>query len=398
MKVAFITSRFPYPLEKGDKLRAYHQIRHLSKQHEIILISIAEKVVAQADLDELRKFCSRVEVFEIPFWTRLLLMLRSIFYGEPMQVGYFFSPAIKAKIHDIILEEDPDHLFCQLIRAAPYVASLPVPKTLDYMDVFSEGMDQRARRANPFIRPLYQWEATKLLDFERAMYREFDFHTIISAQDRDRLPLTYKDKVLILPNGVDTEFFSPEDKKKEYDILFVGNMGYKPNVEAAEYLVREVMPSVWKQDPDCRVCIAGARPSQRVKNLACDKVIITGWMDDIREAYWKSVVFVAPIFSGIGQQNKILEAMSMGMPCITSDMVNNAIGAVHREQIILANDAIEFSKSILSLLGNKELCKTIRKQARQFILDNYSWERQNKKLENLFIEGIIDTSEMHRVK
>jgi sugar transferase (PEP-CTERM/EpsH1 system associated) len=394
LKIVFITSRFPYPLEKGDKLRAYHHIIHLSSNHEIILIALCEHPVPTEHMTHLKQFCSGVHIFVIPRIKRFFLVLKAFLRGESLQIGYFFSPRLKAKIEDLILDTDPDHIFCQLIRPAPYVALLPFPKTLDYMDVFSVGMRQRAERASPFLKPFYYYEADKLASAERSIYKYFDSHCIISAQDRERLPLTYSEAVTVLPNGVDPVYFAPAHKSPEYDIVFVGNMGYLPNIEAAEYLVKQVMPHVWEEKPESRVLIAGARPHRRVRAMESGRVNISGWVEDIRDAYAAGKVFVGAIFSGIGQQNKILEAMAMELPCVTSSIVNNAIGATHKQHLLVANDALSFAKSVISLLEDDETRMHIGGQARQFIIEHYQWEQQNKTLDKLFYHEQKDPSKM----
>lgn len=394
MKIVFITSRFPFPLEKGDKLRAYHHIVHLSKEHDIILIALSDHTVQTEYLDHLKQFCSSVHVFVIPRIKRLLLVLRAFIRGESLQIGYFFSPRLKPKIEDLILEKDPDHIFCQLIRPAPYIAFLPFSKTLDYMDVFSIGMKQRAERANLFLKPFYYLEADKLAAAERSIYKYFDSHCVISLQDRERLPLTYSEAVTVLPNGVDPMYFTPTYKFRDYDIVFVGNMGYLPNIEAAEYLVRQIMPHVWEEKSKCRVLIAGARPHRRVKALESGLVSISGWVEDIRDAYSSGKVFVGAIFSGIGQQNKILEAMAMALPCVTSSIVNNAIGGTHKKHLLVANDALSFAKSVLSLLEDDDARMQIGGKAREFIIEHYQWEQQNKTLDKLFYLEQKDPSKM----
>jgi hypothetical protein len=147
LKLLVITSRFPYPLERGDKLRAYYQIRQLSLQHEVTLVALSEGAV---DPDALQKVtadcCSNIHVISRSRLTTVWSTLRAVLRGRPLQVGYFSSAAAARKIDRIIAEEKPDHLYCQLIRTASFGRTSQVPRTLDYQDAFSASMQRRASR------------------------------------------------------------------------------------------------------------------------------------------------------------------------------------------------------------------------------------------------------------
>lgn len=385
MKIAILTSRFPYPLEKGDKLRMYYQIKELSQQHEITLLSLTEQSIETAHLQHMQQFCHQIHIFPLTKWRIAIHLIRGLFLGFPLQVAYFYSPVIKNKISNIIHQLQPDHIYCQLIRMAPYAQDLPFPKTIDYMDTFSAGMQRRAQRSHGFLKMIFHREARQIKRFEATVFEKFDHHTIISEQDRDLLNIPEKNYIHIIPNGVDTKFFSPKpEPNSSFHLAFVGNMGYHPNVTAAKYLVNKILPLVNKEHPDIKTLIAGARPTGEVQNLQSEQVEITGWVEDIRDAYGNARIFVAPIFLGSGQQNKILEAMSMGLPCITTSMVNNAIGAPVNKAILLADDPETFASQILYLLANPEEQQKIGRAARAFVEQNYSWQHSVSIFAKLF--------------
>lgn len=385
MKLVILTSRFPYPLEKGDKLRIYHQIRVLSRRYEITLISLAEQPPKDAELAHLRQFCAAIHVFRLSKLRIAFNLISGWLQGLPLQVSYFYHPGIRKKIARLIQQEKPDHLYCQLIRMAPYVSDLPLPKTLDFMDTFSIGMQRRAERSRGLWRWLFRREAKQLQAYEAQAFAAFDHCTIISEQDRDLLVFAGKAQVRIVPNGVDTDFFHPKFKSApEYHLAFVGNMGYHPNVEAAKFLVGEVLPILQQTVPDVRVLIAGARPTSEVLALQSAQVTVTGWVEDIRDAYGSARVFVAPIFLGSGQQNKILEAMSMALPCVTTGMVNNAIHAPVNSTIFVADTAANFAANILKILADENLQTTIGQAARDFVEQKYGWEHSVRIFAELF--------------
>jgi len=384
VKIVVISPRFPYPLEKGDKLRLYHQLRILSKRAEIILISLSDIDVDQKDIDHLNEFISQIHIFKLSKIGIGFRLLKGIFSDKPFQILYFYNSKIKNKIHQLIRGYKPDFIFNQLIRTTEYSKELDSFKVLDYMDSFSQGMKKRFDNSSFPYKAIYRIEHRRLKKYEKGIFNYFDKHGIISEQDRDTFEKDLQGRISVIPNGVDMEFFTPIDVEKKYQVSFVGNMGYRPNVIASEFLVKDILPLLKKKVPGIKLLLAGARPSNRVKVLESDVVKVSGWVDDIRNAYGEAEIFVAPIFTGIGQQNKILEAMSMGIPVVTTTSVNKAIGAKPNNEILIADNAKEFSIHIYSLLNDAKLAHSIGIKGRKFVQNNYSWEFQGKKLLCLF--------------
>ncbi len=383
MKILILTSRFPYPIVKGDKLRVYHQIKELSKRNQLVLCSLVDEPIQEKDFQEIKKYCTEIYTFNLSKFDVYSNMAKSVFNGLPIQISYFFKTSIKKKIHQIISKEQPDHIFVQLIRMTEYVKDVDIPKTLDYMDAFSANTERWAGQANLFLKPILKREANKVKKYERKVYGDFDNKVIISEQDKKLLPIS-KD-IAVVPNGVDHVFFKPKDQgEKKYDLVFVGNMGYKPNIEAVKYLVHQILPLLHAEYPQIKLLIAGVRPSAEVKQLQNEHITVSGWIEDIRDAYDSALIFVAPLFIGAGLQNKILEAMSMGLPCITTTMVNNAIGAIAQEEIIVADTAQEFADSIRNLLEDEKKRALIRKKGQIFVEHNFSWTTFVNKLEHIF--------------
>lgn len=376
MRIMVLTSRFPYPLEKGDKLRVYHQIKGLARNHEIILISLNDTEVSKKDLKELEPYCSSIHVFRLKKWRIYPRVVRWFLGGRSIQIGYFTNYFLKRKIRALAISEKPDHIYCQLVRMAEYVKDLfHVTKSLDYMDAFSLGMERRALDSPFPLRQIFKAEAKRLRDYESQVFYDFDVTTIISEQDRKCIKNPYEERIVVVPNGVDTdEFFFEESPKPSVDIVFVGNMSYYPNIKAAEYLVEQIHTTLTNQGVVVSVNVAGANPSLTVQALERDHVNISGWVDNIVDTYHEARVFVAPLFHGSGLQNKILEAMACGVPVITTPQTNNAIGAKVGEDLLLAETPEEFSSAIQRLLNDPEVYDTLRRNARNFVEQKYSWD------------------------
>jgi sugar transferase (PEP-CTERM/EpsH1 system associated) len=382
MKIVVLTSRFPYPLEKGDKLRIYNQIKQFSKKHEVTLIATNFSDATEEQLAELKQYCKTIHVFKLNVFSQFLNLFRCLFNGLPFQVGLFYKPAFKKNIHKIINEVKPDAIYCHLIRMSEYVKEIKtIPKTLDYMDIFSKGMQRRAERSGIGMKRAASLEYRRLLKYEHDVFDAFEHKTIISGQDRELIPHPHKKEIHIIENGVDTEIFHPIQSKKKYDLLFTGNMGYPPNIESAIYAANVILPEVHKQNTNVDLLIAGINPSASVRKLQSEKVQIIDNFEHIRDAFAISRINLAPMLTSIGLQNKILQAMAMKVPTICSSLANNAVKAENGIAIIEVNTPEEYSKNILHLLNNPSKAEQIAENAYKFVLERFNWEAQNEKLE-----------------
>ncbi len=380
-QVLFLTSRFPYPLEKGDKLRAYYQLKQLSETCDVTLICTSEKKVSDSEMAEINRFCKDVHVLYLGKWGLFLQVLRGIIFSKPFQVCFFYRYSHHRRIKKIIDSLKPDLIYCQLVRMSEYVKNEHhYRKALDYMDVLSKGMERRAETEPWYKSWFFALESKRLKLYEQQIFSYFDFKTIISKQDRDFIFHPQKDEIHIVPNGISVDFFEKLDVSKKYDIVFTGNFSYAPNIEAAKFLVHEILPILHKQGTSVRVLLSGASPSKSVQSLAGSNVTVSGWVDDIRESYQMARLFVAPLFIGTGLQNKLLEAMASELPCITTPLVNNALGATPDKELLIASDATEFAAKINTLLLDETKSIELAKNAKSFIAENFSWEKQNEKI------------------
>ncbi|MBK8500264.1 MAG: glycosyltransferase [Flavobacteriales bacterium] len=386
MRLLVLLSRVPFPLEKGDKLRAYHLISRLARRHEVYLFCLSDTRTDPAHIKHLKSFCAHIEVVHIGRWRILLKLLTAVLTRLPFQVAYFHHGHAQRRIDQVIAEFRPDHVFCQLVRTTEYVRRrYSLPKTLDYMDTLSKGMERRTETAAFHLRPIFRAETRRLIRYENLMFDQFDHAVIISAQDRDYIYHPWRDRMVVVPNGVDTEHFTPQEVDPQYDLLFTGNMNYPPNIDSVLYLVQKVLPIVRRQRPATTLLICGVDPSASVRDLAkTDPLIsVSGWVKDIRSSYASSRVFVAPMQIGTGLQNKLLEAMAMRMPCITSALANNAVGAPPGDAILIGETPEDYATLILGLLSDAGERARIAASGYAFVRANFDWDRAAEALEHV---------------
>ncbi len=385
MKVAVVLTRIPFPLMKGDKLRAYYQIKELAKQHEVYLFCLNYKDEEEKAKEELLKYCKTIHIEKLNLFSSLLRVCFSVFSFLPFQTAYYNSPKAKKHFKSFVEKNNIELCYFQFVRLAPFAKKIRRKKVLDFQDTLSMNMKRRADNSGLLQRVLFSIESKRLARYESKMFEVFDALTIITDADRKLLKSPRKEEVHIIPNGVAESYFTyPQPKEKPYDILFSGAMSYAPNIDAAEYLIKEIMPLVWEKKPNVKIAIAGGGAPISLQKEANERIIMPGWVDDMKEYYSQTKIFIAPMRIGTGLQNKLLEAMAMNVACITSPLANQALKAKDKEEILIADNAKAYADCIIDLLDNEQLSSKIANAGKDYVFNEYSWENSCEKLSNIF--------------
>ena len=377
MKILVLLPRFPYPLDKGDKLRAYHQVVELAKQHDIYLFALSHESVSKAQVEALQPYCRAIHVERLPRPICGLNVLCAFLQGRSLQIGYWTTRRAKRAYDAFVRQVQPDIIYRQMIRTMEYSGG----GVLDFQDALSLNTQRRMERSHGLLKLILRYEYRALRRAEQEALRLFDATTVISSIDQAALAPT----VTLVPNGVDTDYFNATHYplSTTYSICFTGNMAYAPNIDAARWLVKEIMPLVWEQCPyGINVLIAGADPKPAVKALAGPKVTVSGRLDDIRTAYASAKMFVAPMRIGSGMQNKLLEAMAMGLPCVTTTLAADPLGATAWEHLLVGDTAEQLADLIVKL-GIEELHDSIADAGHRFVQEHYSWPAAVAPLEKI---------------
>lgn len=326
-------------------------------------------------------------------------MLANYSLREPFQIAYYKSNKMRQLMKRVMRDIKYDLIHTNLIRMAPYIEDTNgTPVVMDHIDCLSLNMERRYKTEKGLLRKgifKKEWEAMKSY--------EYRFSTVpsIVTSENDRKGLNGYRNVRVVSNGVDLEQFRylhHRSREKNIDVLFVGNMGYFPNAQAVEFFLERVYPILGHYKKDLRICVVGPNPNKRILSYADSKnIFIKGFVDDVREYYHGAKIFIAPMQSGSGIQNKILEAMACGVPVVSTSLGNAAIMALDKEQIMLSDEPGHFAKTIVSLLNDTNRCREIASRAREFIELNFSWEIKGRELE-LFYHQVLsgcDKNVMH---
>ena len=378
-KILYVTTRLPYPLIGGDKLHIYNYLKELkSRGYEITLVSL---VSSDDDLEGAlahNEFYSKL--ITIPFNKKLAYLnaAKAVFNTKPFIVEYFYSSKMMKAIENELKENQYDVVIGYIIRSLPYLNRLKgVKKIIHLCDAMSMMYERRIKEKNNlFDKFKIGIEYLKVKYFEKLSCQNTDKQVLISKSDVEYLNKFVKEKnIEIIGLATDTNYYSPIETEKQNNICFVGSMQYIPNSEAAMYFATEVFPLIKKEIPDAEFKIIGANPRQELfdatKNI--DGIEITGRVDDVREYMKDCKVSVCPVKIAGGIQNKILEAMSMEIPVVTTPEGAEGIGA--EESILaIAKTNEEYAQKVIALLRNEAQNKEIGQKSREFILNNFSWE------------------------
>jgi len=402
MKILVVLPRFPFPLEKGDKLRAYHQIRTLAERNEIYLFAVSHQRVGEEQLAEMRKYCKAICVVNPKRVMGAGRAAVNVLRIRSLQMGYWYSSRLHRRYRKFEAQVKPDVVYSQMIRTMSYVADSKLPKVMDFQDALSMNLERRMMATRNVVNkagtihsghsPRYMFLHYEYKMLRSAEYKAFDIFdalTVISETDSEAIPHHHHQSIDIVRNGVDFDYFYPQQQPKQHSIVFCGNMQYKPNIDAARFLVRDIMPLVWKELPEADVVLAGATPKASVRQLADDRVLVTGTVDDIRTCYTSARVMVAPMRIGSGLQNKLLEAMAMKVPCVTTPLANESLGAEPGVEVFVGKDASELAACIVRLLRDEQLCNEVAERANGYVHSHFSWEATASQLESIF-QRVLD--------
>lgn len=381
-RLAVVTPRFPLPLNKGDRLRIHHQLAILHRHFDIDLHCLSFRTVSDAERESIMDRCDHLTVYRLSWFRALIRMMWAPLSRRPFQVLLFTEKRLIRDMRQRILRQHPDVLLAQMVRTAEYVKDFDaVPHVLDIMDTLHAGAEREAEKSPFWKRPLLLEEGRRLVRYEHRMPNYFDACTIISRQDRDLLPHPDREAVVIVPNGVNTDFFNPDAAAQPltghpgpFDVAFCGNLGYAPNVVAARYIVQDIAPAFESlTGRPLKVLLSGAQPAQSVLALAGRHVEVAANVPDIRSAYLAAPLFVAPMLVNTGLQNKLLEAMALGRVCITTPRALSAMGKDPGATVTSAEEPEEFAREIARWLDDEEGRIQMGQEARQWVAEAFDW-------------------------
>lgn len=385
------------------RVRSYHLLLGLAQRgHAITLVCPVYSPGEDLDLDALRPLC--VEVVAVPQSRQDTLAHYALAIPTrlPLQAAHCLGAPMVSAVRAALRRREYDLVHVEHLRGAEIVrvalAGVGLPLVFDSVDCISLLFERVLRRGGSVA-----VRAVALLDLARTRRYEADclasFQQILTTSPEDRWALQtlasqfgYEDTapIEVIPNGVDLAYFAPGDTPPEpATVIFSGKLSYHANEAAALYLLRQIMPIVWRQRSEVHVLIAGANPPPAVRALAANpRVTVTGYLPDLRKAMARATLAASPIRYGVGIQNKVLEALAMGLPVVASPQATVALNARRGRDLLVASTAEEFASAILGLLDDPVRRAMLGSSGRRYVEQHHSWEVALDGLERCYAAAV----------
>jgi polysaccharide biosynthesis protein PslH len=386
MRIFYICRRVPFPPDRGDKIAAFNQIRHLAAHHEVHVFCLGDGAQDLENISGLQEYAKSVTAAPVEELTIRLRALRALFSGTSLSVAALNEAELHRAIQRKFTELRPDLILVYSCNMAQFVEDFPsVPRIIHFGDLDSMKWQLYSERSWLPLQWIYATEAQRLLAYERRIAQIFSralVHTDGEKRDFEKLipgiPLT------VVGNGVDLEYFrSTGEAKRPASMVFTGVMDYRPNIDAVVWFCDQILPIVQGQIPAANFTICGSRPTAAVRALARRRgVTVTGWVPDARPYLDRAEVFVAPLRMARGVQNKLLEALAMGLPCVASMPAARGTVVGDGEGILIGDEPAGFARHIVELLRDGDRRSNMACRARKAMEVNYRWETQMAQLDH----------------
>lgn len=401
--VLYLVHRLPYPPNKGDKVRSYHLLRHLQKQHRVFLGTFVDHPDDEQHVATLRAICPDLHVERLDPRLAKVGSLSGLLRGEALSLAFYRSVGMRQWVQEV---SSLHPLQASVVFSSPMAqyaqALLPrVPMLVDFVDVDSAKWTQYVDQHRWPMSWVYAREGRQLLAYERAVTQQSMRSFFVTPKEVAlflRSAPECSARVASLSNGVDADFFRPDATLPspyaagQRAVVFTGAMDYWPNVDAAIWFAQEALPLLRQQHPDLVFYVVGRDPASKVQALAGPDVVVTGTVPDVRPYLQHACAVVAPLRVARGIQNKILEAMAMAQAVVTVASCAEAIGADAGQGLLRADTAQALADRVLDLLQQPERTRQLGEQARRYVLDRFSWDAHLSGIDRFISEPVEESA------
>jgi polysaccharide biosynthesis protein PslH len=402
MRILFLAHRTPYPPDKGEKIRAFNLLTHLAKLHDVTLLYWVDNPEDLNHTPFLRSLCrGRVIPIRLHRACAIGRALRSLLLGKSVTEGFYYGKSFKKELDNVVSGAPFDAVFVYSSAMASYAELVHArTKIVDFVDVDSIKWRQLADASRFPLSVLYRLEHRRLSKFEISVSDWASRSVFVSAREAELFKEAGgRGQIEFISNGTDLELrrlplgqmpyrfpagdggSQPQGEK----LIFVGTMDYLPNIDGVRYFAQDIFPKIRQKYPRCVFEIVGRRPRKSVRRLEqIEGVRVIGEVDDVRAYLVRADVSVAPLRIARGVQNKVLEAMAVGVPVVATPAAIEGIEVQNGEEVLVGKTSDEFAHQIVRILTNQDLRRSLTKKAWNKMNQSYNWELVGTKLDKLF--------------
>lgn len=393
MRILYIT---PY-LPSSVRIRPLGFIRELAQCHAITLVTLVHPQAEMRFLEEVKPYCQAVYPLTLDRSTALARCLLSLPTRMPLSVAYTHSPQMRRTVRELVRRGGYDLVHIEFARAAPLVTELAgqdMPRLYDAVDSMTLASARTFRASHsPLRKAVAAFEWLKFRRFEAWVIRQFDRVLVSSPADREALADLAPDvPVSVLPNGVDTEYFVPQQiggSAEPLTLAFLARLSYHANVSSILHFYRHIFPLIRAKYPHVRLLLIGRDPAPAIQALAADPYVkITGYVPDVRPYLTRATVSISPMRVGAGISNKVLESMAMGLPVVATSLATGALAVEHDRELLIADDPTDFADMVIALLSSSRLRERLGRQARAYVETHHRWPVIAGQLDQLYRECV----------
>ncbi len=405
MRVLFLAHRIPFPPDKGDKIRSYHELEHMASRHEVTLATLIDDAADRPHVERLRSMVRELLVEELPRRRARPRALLGLVSGRPLSLEHFRDRRLERAVASRIDAGRFDVALVFSSSMVPYVGLPPrLPAVLDLVDLDSRKWSQVAERARAPLRALFRLEARRLGRFEARCGRHFSRTIVCTNAEAEEARELLDDsaaaeRIEVVLNGIDGEAFPFEEPRaREPGVVFTGAMDYIANADAVRYFLDEIWGTVKLEVPEATFTIVGRNPGRDVRALASSPgVRVTGAVPDVRPYLKRASVAVAPMRIAQGIQNKIIEALASGIPVVATPKAARGIENDVLRAIAVEEAPSRFAGAVIDFLRDPERRVNVARLARQLVVSRYNWPLSMSRLEQILKETADPpASSLHR--
>ena len=401
MRILFLSHRIPYPPDKGDKIRSYHLLVRLARQHDVDLVTHVDDPADLRHQQLLADFCRSVSVFPLAPLRGRLRAARALLTGEPLSVAWMTRPAAARRVAALLAERAHDLIVGFSSQVAAYLPTRGGPPVVfDLVDVDSEKWAQYATSAPFPARLVFATEARRMRRFERRLAARAASLVLTTPRERDLfLERVGPAEIEVVTNGVILPADVPPAAKREPGLMvFVGQMDYGANVDAVVLAAREILPRVREHIPDARFRIVGRNPAPEVRALGdLPGVEVTGRVPDLGAHLGRAALALVPLRVARGIQNKVIEALAWGLPVVTTPPVAGSLDASAAPFLRVGRDAGSLAQAAVELLSDPESRRRAGEAGRAWVAEHHDWEAVGRRWDAI-VEGAARSSVAEEVR
>lgn len=393
MKILMLTPYLPYPLLSGGQIRTYNLLKNLKNYHEITLISLIKDDQEKKYIPQLKKFCQKVVVLKrTPNPWALRNILLAGFTPYPFLVTRNMPLTTSSVINSELENGNYDLIHAETFYMMPNIPKTKIPILLVEQTIEYLGYQSYAQKSHLWpIKPLLYFDIAKINYWEKYYWQKANRLVTMSLDDKKYIQkaVSKKIKIDVVANGVDLDFFSQTKNQKPKDptVLFVGTFKWLPNVDAVEFLVEEIWPLILKAIPQAKLHIVGFSPTAKITNYGKQKsIVVSGNIEDIRDAYARAHVLLAPVRSGKGTRYKVLEAMATGLPVVGTKLSVEGLEVVPGMHALVADTAKSLASKTINLLNDPKLQQELTKHGKLLVKQKYEWGAISENLNRVYQE------------